>query len=332
MSTSNRASVRILAVLIGIGLVFVSLLPLVFGRRDPEADMPLPKDHPRKPADYARGRPHRAERLPPPLELVKPLAKPKLAPKPGEWLAEHPEEGQTVADLAVEGRAGWHRGRTIYLVAVGELSEPQQALVERTAALLTHWYQTEVKVLPALPGSIVPGDARRERDFGSQWQTRPILDALLTRRPDDAAGLMAITAVDLYPGPEWNFVFGEARYGGRVGVMSLWRHGDLSTEPTLVLSRTLGTAAHELGHMMGLQHCVAFECALNGANSQAESDAMPIEPCPACLAKLRLRLGLDVMKRAADVERAYLDAGLPTGTLPAQLATWRDAGLGPEAP
>lgn len=314
--------------LIGIGLGFVLLLPLAFRSRNADDDNPLPKGQHRKPAEYTRGRAGRGEQLSAPLEVAKQLAKPKLAPKPGEWLAEHPEPGQLVADLVAERPdGGWPPGRTLYLVAVGPLSEAQDALLARTRTLLAAWYQTEVKLLPGLPESIVPPASRRERTFGTQWQTEPILDALLPLRPDDAAGVMAVTAIDLYPDARWNFVFGEARYGERVGVMSLARHGDLSTEPALVLSRTMATAAHELGHMMGLQHCVAFECAMNGANSQAESDAMPIEPCPSCLEKLRQRLGVDPVRRAVAIEAAYLDAGLEAPGLPLLLERWRDGGV-----
>jgi archaemetzincin len=138
---------------------------------------------------------------------------------------------------------------------------------------------------------------------------------------------MAVTAVDLYPEEDWNFVFGEASYEERVGVMSLYRHGDLATERPLVLSRTVSTAAHELGHMLGLPHCVAFECAMNGSNSQRESDAIPIEPCPHCLAKLSPRLGFDPVQRALVVEAVSLDAGLPFSDVSAVIALWRDAGL-----
>jgi len=89
----------------------------------------------------------------------------------------------------------------------------------------------------------------------------------------------------------------------------------------------MATAAHELGHMMGLQHCVAFEWAMNGANSQAESDEMPIEPCPSCLEKFRLRLGVDPLRRALALDGAYRDAGLESPRRQAVIERWRDAGL-----
>lgn len=319
---------RLLAVLIGIGLCVVLVGGLASSRFDRDELEPRPKGMAPPPRGYARGQRHRTEPLPSALELLKPVAKAKRVPRSGEWLDAHPEEGQLVSELIAERPdGGWPPGRTLYLVSVGTLSPAQDALLDRTRELLSAWYQTEVKRLPSLDEGIVPGASRRERDFGMQWQTEPILEALLPLRPPDAAGVMAVTAVDLYPDPQWNFVFGEARYGERVGVMSLFRHGELSTEPTLVLSRTVATAAHELGHMMGLQHCVAFECAMNGANSQAESDTLPIEPCPACLAKFEARLGLDPLVRAQAMAAAYGDAGLSSPELTRALDVWRDAGL-----
>jgi len=322
----NTPGTRVLAVAVSLALGAVLTLPLAFHSAD---DLePRPKGAPPPgPRAYAKGQAHRLERLPRVLELSKAVARPKRAPRKGEWLEAYPEGGQLLSEfLAERPDGGWPPGRTIYLVPVGEMTTEQGVLLTRTAEVLTAWYQTEVKVLPALSDSVVPDASRRKRDFGMQWQTGPILDALLPLRPPDAAGLMAVTAVDLYPDEEWNFVFGEARYGERVGVMSLFRHGDLATEPTTVLSRTASTAAHELGHMVGLLHCVAFECAMNGSNSLEESDGIPLEPCPACLAKLSVRLEFDPLRRALAIEAVYLDAGLSNDVAPA-LGLFRDAGL-----
>jgi archaemetzincin len=322
----NTPGARVFAVAVSLALGAVLTLPLAFDRADELEPRPQGAPPPPRRA-YAKGQAHRLERLPGALELAKAVARPKRAPRKGEWLAAHPEGGQLLAEfLAERPDGGWPPGRTIYLVPVGELMAAQNALLSRTAAVLTAWYQTDVKVLPALSDSVVPAASRRQRDFGMQWQTAPILDALVPLRPPDAAGLMAVTAVDLYPDEDWNFVFGEARYGERVGVMSVFRHGDLATEPTTVLARTASTAAHELGHMVGLLHCVAFECAMNGSNSLEESDGIPLEPCPACLAKLSLRLEFDPIRRALAMEAVCLDAGLANDVAPA-IALLRDAGL-----
>jgi archaemetzincin len=57
-------------------------------------------------------------------------------------------------------------------------------------------------------------------------------------------------------------------------------------EQKLFLRRTLKTALHETGHMFGIQHCIAYECGMNGSNHREESDAQPLEFCPECQAKL----------------------------------------------
>ncbi|MCU0701142.1 MAG: archaemetzincin, partial [Myxococcaceae bacterium] len=226
---------------------------------------------PSPPGAWAAGQLHRDEGLSPALELLKPLATPKAAPRPGDWLDQYPEPGQTIADFVAERPAsGWPKGRAFYLVTIGPLTDDERLLLERTRALLSDWFQQPVEWLAPLPESAVGPTFRRNRASGPQWQTTPILDAAQAHRPDDAIAMMAFTAIDLYPDPEWNFVFGEARPEARVGVTSLARLGP--PDSSLALARTVATGAHELGHMLGLAHCVAFECVMNGSNSLDEAD------------------------------------------------------------
>ena len=56
-----------------------------------------------------------------------------------------------------------------------------------------------------------------------QYPTRPVLNRLQRELPDDAIALIALTAQDLYPTPDWSFVFGMADLRNRVGVVSLSR-------------------------------------------------------------------------------------------------------------
>ena len=57
----------------------------------------------------------------------------------------------------------------------------------------------------------------------AQFLTSDILDLLRARLPDDAFALLGITMVDLYPDPNWSFVFGQASLRDRVGVYSFAR-------------------------------------------------------------------------------------------------------------
>lgn len=260
----------------------------------------------------------RAEPLDSPFSALLAVARPRSPPGEGDWLAVHEEPGQSVAE---------HRqdctpvtGRVVYLAPTGPFTPEGTALLERLAPLLAAHFQLEVKLLPPLDAKVA-GRSERQRDFGPQWLTEDILGGLLAVKPPDAAAVMAVTMVDLYPAPDWNFVFGQASYTERVGVTSLFRSGDLRTEPTLVLTRAYATSTHEIGHMLQLQHCVAWECSMNGSNHQAEADSRPLEPCPHCLAKLHSATGLDPERRWAQLRAAFADAGLERGVKEIDRAT-----------
>ena len=272
---------------------------------------PIPKQS-EKPPPPTREEKLRAEALPEVLTPLLKIAQPKLPSGPADWLSEHPEDGQSLAQHKVDCTPVV--GRTVYLVPTSELESNPAALevLSTLETLLAAHFQLPVKRLPSLSARVA-GKTERKRDFGPQWLTGDILEALMKVRPADAAAVMAITTVDLYPDPEWNFVFGEATYEERVGVMSVARSGDLSTERVLVLERSYATAMHEVGHMFQLQHCVAWECPMNGCNHQEEADSRPIEPCPHCLAKLMLATGLDPKKRWIELRAAFAAAGLTRG-------------------
>jgi archaemetzincin len=254
----------------------------------------------------------RAEPLPPELAALASVAQPKRPSGEGDWLTEHPEEGQSIE--AHRADCTPVVGRTVYLVPTSDLESNPAALavLDRLEPLLAAHFQLQVKRLPALSRDVA-GKSERPRETGPQWLTTDVLAALEQLKPADAAAVMAITTVDLYPAPDWNFVFGEASYEARVGVMSLARSGDLEREKTLVLERSYTTAMHEVGHMFQLQHCIAWECPMNGSNHQQEADSRPLEPCPHCLAKLMRATGLEPKKRWTGLRAAFEAAGLTRG-------------------
>jgi len=63
-----------------------------------------------------------------------------------------------------------------------------------------------------------------------QLLTGDVLDLLKTRLPEDAFALLGVTMMDLYPDPNWNFVFGQASLRDRVGVYSFTRYAPQSSE------------------------------------------------------------------------------------------------------
>jgi archaemetzincin len=261
----------------------------------------------------------REEALEPRFERLKPLHTAKALPRPGDWLASHPEKGQSVAEykksLPVRPRPGQ---ATLYLQPIGDFSPEQQQVVARTQDFLGRFFGLEVKSHEPLPRSVIPDSARRHHPTSGQEQllTTYLLDEVLVlRRPPDAVAVLGLTAEDLYPDPSWNFVFGQASLKDRVGVWSIYRNGDPADSPEafrLCLERTLKTAAHETGHMLGLHHCTAYECLMNGSNHREEADSRPMELCPACVQKLCWNVGCEPAARferlAAFAKENGLDA------------------------
>jgi len=219
-----------------------------------------------------------------------PLAQKLPAPRPGDWLAEHPEPGQSVAEyLKARPVRKSDRLHTIYLCLVGEFTEAQQRILALTQDYLALFFDRPVKVQRRVALAPIPPRARR---IHPSWGDQQVLtgyilhEVLEPERPADALAYLALTASDLWPGQGWNFVFGEANLRQRTGVWSIYRNGDPGEDFTLCLRRTLGTASHELCHVLTMRHCTAFLCLMNGSNHQEERDSRPLHLCPVCLRKL----------------------------------------------
>jgi archaemetzincin len=223
-----------------------------------------------------------------------PLHRRMGTPLPDDWLAVHQEPGQTFADYLESQLDPPHPERTrLYIVPIGDMTATQERIVHRTGEYLAAAFGVAVKFLPAIDAAEIPPHARREFDESKpseQWLSSFILhDLLAPLRPDDAIAVLGLTATDLWPAPGWNYVFGQASLGARVGVWSLARNGNPDVDEDsyrLCLRRTIKTALHETGHMLGIPHCTAYECGMNGTNSRDENDRRPLEFCPECQAKV----------------------------------------------
>lgn len=226
-------------------------------------------------------------------DRLRPLAQPIGQPEPGDWLTTHREKGQNFRQyLAANPVRRDHELTTVYLCLIGAWSEPQEKVVARTGDYLALFLDAPVKVRERLPLAVIPAEARRKHPSTGDKQllTSYILHNLLEPdRPDDALAYLALTTRDLWAGDGWNFVFGQANLRRRLGVWSIARNGYPGKSEDAYrqcLRRTLQIAAHETGHILTMQHCTAFHCVMNGCNSQAEQDRIPLAPCPVCLRKL----------------------------------------------
>jgi archaemetzincin len=251
------------------------------------------------------------------LELerrLRPPADPLPPPRPGDWLAEHHEPGQTVAEyLGARPVRKSDRLHIIYLCLVGDFSEAQRRTLDLTQDYLAIFFDSPVKVTRQIPLPSIPGRARRTHPSWGDPQvlTGYILhDLLELDRPADALAYLALTASDLWPGKGWNFVFGEANLRERTGVWSICRNGDPDEDFPLCLRRTLGTASHELCHVLTMHHCPAFSCLMNGINHEEERDARLLHLCPVCLRKLCWNLQVEPVPYLMELNTFCQENGL----------------------
>src|SRR5262249_9276358 len=192
-------------------------------------------------------------------------------------------------------------------------ASPSASTSRRTPSAAT------ARVRRRVPLSDIPARARRRHPA---WGVKQLLSTFILREilepdvPDDALAYLALTARDLWPGPGWNFVFGQANLRRRVGVWSIHRNGWPGKNAEafqLCLRRALLIAAHETGHALTMRHCTAHRCLMNGCNSQEEQDRAPLHPCPMCLRKLLWNLQVEpaaYLKRLAEFcERNGLEDG-----------------------
>jgi len=242
-------------------------------------------------------------------------------PGHGDWLSVARERGQTFERFTrTTSNRPAEAAQHIYLRPVGDFPPRHEQLLRQLQQFGSGFFARELRLLPPL---VVEGSriATRRNRFTDvlQLKTRDILPALAQEIPPDAWCVLGVTAYDLYPHDTWSFVFGEALLGDRVGVFSVARYdpefyGKPVADPSLLLRRSCKVLAHEACHMFGIEHCVFFNCPMNGSNHLAESDRRPLHLCPVDLRKLQWVLGFDVTERYRRL-----------------LAFWRQAGVDDEA-
>jgi archaemetzincin len=247
------------------------------------------------------------------------LAVVKAPPQPGDWLASHPEPGQTYRQFrSLIKTPAIQNYSTLRLVPIGPLSESHERVLRVVDDFLRAFFGLSLANEPAVEIESLPESAMRIQLFPEETlqllTTHLLNDVLMKRRQPQDAAVLGITGVDLWPGDGWNFVFGQASLKERVGVWSMARNGDpdeSDDERRRCTLRTVMTATHETGHMFGIRHCTAYECGMNGSNNSEERDRQPLEFCPECQAKLWWTLGLDPVKRSELLEQAAVRHGLP---------------------
>jgi len=135
------------------------------------------------------------------------------------------------------------------------------------------------------PSLNIPKSYNRLRKQYLSW---PFLEALSKLKL--AAGyVLGITEVDLFA-PELNFIFGEAAPRLGIAVISLARlhqhFYDLPEDISILKQRALKEAVHEIGHLLGLNHCKDPKCVMHFSKNLVDTDIKGHLFCSSCQKKM----------------------------------------------
>jgi predicted Zn-dependent protease len=75
-------------------------------------------------------------------------------------------------------------------------------------------------------------------------------------------------------------VFGQAAVSGPAAVISI--AALRGADPLMLKHRVLATAAHELGHMAGAEHCADPQCVMYPSRCLRDTDRKRLVPCGSC--------------------------------------------------
>lgn len=224
-------------------------------------------------------------------------------PTEGDWLFDHKEKGQTFEAYKKTNpiRPSLEK-HVIYLMPIGNFTALQMKALNLTREYVEIFFQQKTVLLTAVSDKTVPKYNFRIRENNNVQLLAPyVLDTLLKdKTPKDGMALMAISAKDLYPKSNWNYIFGLASYTNRVGVSSIYRLQNKQLDTAnfkRCLRRLINVSSHEIGHMMSMHHCTFARCTMNGSNSLYETDLNPNRLCSECQKKLFWNFAYNNTKR-----------------------------------
>lgn len=123
-----------------------------------------------------------------------------------------------------------------------------------------------------------------------QYNVGPILQHLESGLFDSVDKVIGIMDIDLFV-PVFTHVFGEARQGGRVALVSIFRLKentmDTKSDTSITLERAAKVALHELCHLYDLTHCESRECLMHFSGSLPDLDRIPLGFCRYCSQYMR---------------------------------------------
>jgi archaemetzincin len=120
----------------------------------------------------------------------------------------------------------------------------------------------------------------------NQYDASKILKSLAAET-DGAPLKLGLTQNDLSI-PILTYVFGESQLGGKAAVISLHRLFNIDRQ--IVYQRAAKIGVHEVGHLLGLEHCWEAGCLMRFSKQLEQLDRLPLRFCSSCQYEVSRRL------------------------------------------
>lgn len=235
-------------------------------------------------------------------------------PVKSEWLYEYKERGQTFK--VYSGGIISSPSKRINKVYINILNNDDnlidQEAIDIFSLFINAYYPCLVSELISKPITFEElGIKPRQSDY-VQYNAGLTIEKLKSYIPKDGIFIIGLSSMDIYPREEWGFCYGLADVMSGSAVFSMRRHYDeVDSSNKNEISRRLEaiyntafTLIHEIGHLLGLKHCIYYNCIIRGLNSSRESYNKFY--CPVCMRKLYWNLKLDIEKYWDGLLEMYL--------------------------
>ena len=138
-----------------------------------------------------------------------------------------------------------------------------------------------LQVILGLNTDILASRPEPEYAFMSQRQQFDALKIVkeLSLETDGALFKLGVTELDICT-PILTFVYGESQLGGSIALISLKRLQGAG--PELAYERAAKIGIHEVGHILGLEHCWEVRCLMHFSRNLEQLDSLPLQFCSAC--------------------------------------------------
>lgn len=162
-------------------------------------------------------------------------------------------------------------------------------MIEFTNDKVADFVEPDARSVFGVTTEVVKAKVPRLRTRGWQVSADDLLSEVcrlrIDRQVDYAVGL---TSEDMFV-PDMNFVFGLASSDGKCAVVSTNRLK--SGDPQLFRERLSKELVHEMGHVVGLEHCPDANCVMHFSNTLQDTDAKSKAPCSRCSERLSHLIG-----------------------------------------